>query len=105
MTATSILKSWELAPNAGLKSLLFITPNTADAADTLAITLTDYGISATGLLVVESWVHTTDSSVITTELNTCAVSAGVLTVTIAAGTNNDMRVIQVIGRADAGVFA
>ena len=104
MAATSILKSWELAPNAGLKSLLFITPNTADATNTLEITLTDYGISATGLLVVESWVHTTDGSVITTELNTCAVSAGVLTVTIAAGTDNDMRVIQVIGRADAGVF-
>lgn len=104
MVATSILKSWEMAPNSGLKSLLFITPNTADATNTLEITLTDYGISATGLLAVESWVHTTDGSVITTELNTCAVSAGVLTVTIAAGTDNDMRVIQVIGRADAGVF-
>jgi len=54
--------------------------------------------------VVESWVHTADGSVITTELNTCAVSSGVLTVTIAAGTNDDMRVIQVIGRADLGVF-
>jgi len=104
MAATSILKSWELAPNCGLKSLLFITPNTADATNTLEITLTDYGISATGLLVVESWKHTTDGSVIVTELNTCAVSAGVLTVTIAAGTDNDMRVIQVVGRADAGVF-
>ena len=104
MATTSILKSWELAPNSGLKSLLFITPNTADATNTLAITLTDYGISATGLLVVESWKHTTDGSVIVTELNTSAVSAGVLTVTIAAGTDNDMRVVQVVGRADAGVF-
>jgi len=105
MTATSILKQWEVAPNAGLKSVLFTTPNTADAGNTLEITLTDYGIAATGLLVVESWVHTTDGSVITTELNTCAVSSGVLTVTVVAGTDNDMRVIQVIGRADAGVFA
>jgi len=104
MAATTLLKAWELAPNAGLKSLLFVTPNTADAGNTLAITLTDYGISATGLLAVESWVHTTDGSVITTELNTCAVSSGVLTVTIVAGTDNDTRVIQVIGRADAGVF-
>jgi len=105
MATTSILKAWEVAPNNDLKSLLFITPNTADATNTLAITLTDYGISATGLLVVESWVHTADGSIITTELNTCAVVAGVLTVTIAAGTDDDMRVIQVVGRADAGVFS
>lgn len=104
MTATTLLKAWEAFPNSGLKSLLFITPNTADATNTLAITLADYGISATGLLVVESWVHTADGSIITREANTCAVSSGVLTVTIAAGTDNDMRVVQVVGRADAGVF-
>jgi len=102
--ATSILKSWELVPNTELKQVLFQTPNTADATDTLEITLSDYGIAATGLLVVESWVHTADGSVITTELNTCAVSSGVLTVTIVAGTDDDTRVIQIIGRADAGVF-
>jgi len=104
MTATSILKSWDVIPNCGLKTVLFATPNTADATNTLEITLADYGISATGLLTVESWVHTADGSVITTELNTCAVSAGVLTVTIAAGTNDDMRVVQITGRPDAGVF-
>lgn len=105
MVATSILKSWEVAPNTDLKMYYFITPNTADATNTLEITLSDYGISATGLLAVESWVHTTDGSVITTELNTCAVSSGVLTVTVAAGTDNDMRVICIVGRGDAGVFA
>jgi len=102
--ATSILKSWDIVPNTEVKSVLFQTPNTADATDTLEITLSDYGIAATGLLVVESWVHTADGSIITTELNTCAVSSGVLTVTIVAGTNDDTRVIQIIGRADAGVF-
>ena len=102
--ATSILKSWDIVPNTEVKSVLFQTPNTADATDTLEITLSDYGIAATGLLVVESWVHTADGSVITTELNTCAVSSGVLTVTIVAGTDDDTRVIQIIGRADAGVF-
>ena len=105
MATTSILNSWEVVPNTEVKTVLFQTPNTADATNTLAIVLTDYGISATGLLVVESWVHTADGSIITTELNTCAVSAGTLTVTIAAGTDNDTRVIQVIGTADAGVFA
>jgi len=105
MAATSILKKWEMLPNAELKRVLFITPNTADTTNTLAITLADYGIAATGLLAVSSWVHTTDGSVITVEANTTAVSAGVLTVTIAAGTDNDMRVIEIIGRSTPGVFA
>jgi hypothetical protein len=105
MAAVTALKTWEVAPNSGVKRVYITLANTVDAGDTVAITLSDYGISATGLLSVESWVHTTDGSVITTELNTCAVSAGVLTVTIAAGTNNDYRVIEVTGRADAGVFA
>ena len=105
MTATSILKTWEIVPNADLKRVLFQTPNTADATNTLVITLSDYGISATGLLAVSSWVHTTSGSVITVEANTTAVSAGVLTVTIASGTDNDVRVIEIIGRADPGVFA
>lgn len=105
MTATSILNSWEQVPNSGLKRVLFTTPNTADAANTLEITLSDYGISATGLLAVNSWKHTTDGSVIVTEANTTSVSSGVLTVTIAAGTDNDMRVIEIIGRGDAGEFS
>ena len=105
MTATTLLKAWEVEPNCGLKTVMFLLPNTTDATDTIGFTLTDYGISATGLLTVESWVHTTDGSVITTELNTCAVSAGVLTVTIVAGTDDDSRVIQIVGRPDLGVFA
>ena len=105
MVATTILKSWELIPNAGLKRILFQTPNTADATNTLEITLADYGISLTGLLAVTSWVHTADGSIITTEANTSAVSAGVLTVTIAAGTDNDTRVVEITGRGTPGVFA
>ena len=105
MAAVTALKTWEIAPNAGLKRVILTLANTVDATDTFAITLADYGISATGLLAVYSWVHTTDGSVITVEANTTAVSAGVLTVTIAAGTNNDFRVIEIIGRADTGVFA
>ena len=104
MTATTLLEKWELSPNSDLKRVLFTCANTTDATNTIAITLADYGISATGLLSVESWVHTADGSIITTELNTCAVASGVLTVTIAAGTDNDFRVIEVTGRADAGVF-
>ena len=104
MAVTTILKAWEAVPNAGLKYLIFQCPNTTDQTNTIEITLGNYGINATGLLAVESWVHTADGSIITREANTCAVSAGVLTVTIAAGTDNDTRIIQVIGRADAGVW-
>lgn len=103
--ALSKLASWEELPNAGLKRVLFTLANTADATDTLAIVLTDYGISATGLLAVNSWVHTTDGSVITAESNTSSVTTGTLTVTIAAGTDNDFRVIEIVGRSDLGVFA
>jgi len=105
MAAVTKLASFDEVPALSLKRVMFTLANTTDAADTFAITLADYGISATGLLAVNSWVHTTDGSVITTEANTTAVSAGVLTVTIAAGTDNDFRVIEIIGRADAGVFA
>ncbi len=105
MAAVTQLDAWNVLPNAGLKRVMFILANTTDAADTFAITLSDHGISATGLLAVSSWVHTTDGSVITTEANTVAVAAGVATVTIAAGTNNDTRIIEITGRADIGVFA
>jgi len=105
MTAASILKAWIAGPNSDLVEAVICCPNTTDATNTVAITLSDYGISATGLLSVESWVHTADGSIITTEANTTAVSAGVLTVTIAAGTNDDFRVIRIVGRSDVGAFA
>ena len=90
----------EQSPNAGLKVLWIETANTADAADTYAITLADYGISK--VLAVQSWKHTTDNSVIVTEANTTAVSAGVLTITVAAGTDNDKRVSMVVGFGNSG---
>jgi len=105
MGAVSKLESFDEIPALSLKRVLFSLANTTDAADTFAITLADYGIAATGLLAVNSWVHTADGSIITVEANTTAVSAGVLTVTIAAGTDNDFRVIEIIGSAVAGVFA
>jgi hypothetical protein len=105
MTAVTPSKIWEQAPNNGLKQVIFTTPNTADATNTVAITLSDYGINATGLLIVEGWVHNTDGSVIKAEADTTSVTAGVLTVTIAAGTDNDMRVIRITGTATPGVFS
>lgn len=76
-----------------VKSLIVETEDTADAGNTIAVTLADHGI--TTVLGVQSWVHTTNNSVIATEANTTAVSAGVLTVTVAAGTDDDKRIVQV----------
>ena len=81
------------------------TINTADAADTLTVTLTDYGISATGLIGVVGFKHTTDNSVSAQEQPTTAVAAGVLTLTIPAGTDNDSRFYLIKGLADPAAAA
>lgn len=104
VAATSILKSWELLPNAGLKVVYFQTPNKADENDTFTVTLSDYGISATGLLTIRSWVHTTSGSIIVTDIATCSVTAGVATITVQSANSNCVRVVELMGRADAGVF-
>jgi len=90
----------EAAPALGVKEVYIYTQDDADATNTIAITLADYGISSTGLLAVQSWVQTGNGSVITAEANTTSVTSGVLTVTIAgSGSDNDVRVIKVIGLA------
>jgi hypothetical protein len=83
-----------------IKTLLVRCINTVDATNTLAITLADYGIATTGFIGILSWVHTTDNSVSALETNTTTVSAGVLTITIASGTDNDARFIMVFGFSD-----
>src|SRR3990167_2651111 len=98
MAAVTALKTWEVTPNSELKVVVLCLANTVDAADTVAVTLSNVGISATGLLIVEGWVHTTDGSVIAPETVTSSVTAGVVTVTIPAGTNNDFRVVRLTGR-------
>jgi len=104
MVDTSILKSWEKMPNAGLKSVFIIAPNTTDQNDTITLTLTDYGISATGLLSVKGWVHTTDGSVIVVATQTTAVTTGSLVITCATAHDNSTRVFELVGRPDLGVF-
>ena len=104
MTATTILKQWETVPNADLKKVVLLFPNTTDENDTYDLTLADYGISATGLLTIRSWVHTTDGSVIVTDIATCSVTAGVCTITLQSANANSTRVVELAGRADPGVF-
>ena len=104
MAATSLLESFEVAPNTGIKSILLMTPNTADENNTFTITLTDYGISATGLLGIVSRVHTTDGSVIVDDIATTSVAAGVLTITVQSANTNAPRVIEIFGKSTPGVF-
>ena len=98
MAAITDIDTSNVVPNQALTQTVIQTRNTVDAADTIAVTLKDYGISATGLLVVEGWKHTTDNSVIVAENPTTAVAAGVLTITVPAGTDNDLRVYRITGR-------
>lgn len=74
-----------------VRSLYIETANTADAADTVAIDLANYGGST--FLGYIGNKHTTDDSVIVTENPTTAVSGTTVTLTIPAGTDNDKRVI------------
>ena len=105
MAAVSILETFEVLPNPGIRKVILTVANTTDAADTLALTLSNYGIAADGLLGINGWSHTTDGSVVVEENPTTSVTAGVATLTVPAGTNNDYRVYEVIGRASVGDFS
>jgi len=103
-TETVLLKAWELKPNCDIKTIVFTVPNTSDENNTFDVTLANYGISATGLLTIRSWVHTTDGSIIVTDIATVSVSAGVATVIVQSANANSYRVVELMGRADVGVF-
>ena len=101
----STLAITDIVPAQGLKMVLVQTKDDVDATNTFTVTLADYGIAPTGLLFVLCNVHTTSGSVMTIEANTTSVSAGVLTVTVAAGTDNDVRTVLLIGSSAAPVYA
>jgi len=105
MAAINTLKAWEVVPNSELKEVVICVANTTDAADNLVVQLSNYGISSLGLLIVEGWKHTTDGSVVVAEDPTTSVTAGVLTITVPAGTDNDFRVYRITGRGDVAAFA
>jgi len=73
------------------------TNNTVDGSDYLVYTLSKLGISAKGLIGVYGWKHTTDNSVSVIEFPTTSVTAGVLTITVPAVTNNDPRFFMIVG--------
>lgn len=76
------------------------TIDTVDAADTLAVDMTKYGIKADGLIGVIGFKHTTNNSVMAQEQPTTAVSSGTITITVPSGTDNDARFYTVKGLAE-----
>lgn len=82
---TSDITILEQVNAGGLREIVVITPDTADAADTYTITLANHGISA--LQWFSEVVHTTAGSVVVAGVSTTAVAAGVLTVTLGVGAN------------------
>lgn len=76
------------------------TIDTADAADTIAVDLTKYGIKSDGFLGVLGFKHTTNNSVSAQEQPTTTVSSGTLTITIPSGTDNDARFYLIKGLSE-----
>ena len=76
------------------------TINTDDAADTIAVDMTKYGINATGLIGVDGYEHTTANSVTVHIDPTTAVSSGTVTITPGAGGDNRQRYFMIKGFAD-----
>lgn len=102
---SSALANTEVVPAQGLKMVMVQTRDDVDATNTFAVTLADYGISATGLLWVSGNVHTTSGSVMTYEAFTTSVTSGVLTITVPAGTDNDVRTVLIVGQSTAPTYA
>lgn len=81
-------------PQQGRKMIMIETAATADTADTVAITLADYGMST--FLGITGMIHTTENSIVVEEAPTTAVSAGVLTITVGGSTVSDKKRVYVI---------
>lgn len=89
----------EMTPNCGIKEVIVSTPvgTTAISGDAVSFTLSDYGISATGLLTVDGYTQTTTNSIVVTEVPTTSVIAGVITISSGAGTG--IKIFRVLGRS------
>lgn len=86
-----------VTPVGGVTAAVIRTTNTVDATNTIVQTLSKLGIGPTGFIGVKAFVETTEDSVYAQEAVTTAVSSGILTLTIPAGTNDDRRLIVVYG--------
>ena len=102
---TSTVATYSIVPASEVVEVLLQTRDDVDATDTFTVTLATVGIAPTGLLSVQGFVHTTSGSIITREAVTTSVAAGVLTVTIPAGTDNDVRIVKLTGLSSAPTYA
>lgn len=75
------------------------TINTVDDGDTIAVDMTKYGISATGLIGVIGFEHSTANSVSVQQQPTTSVSSGTLTITVGGSSDNRQRYFIVKGFA------
>ena len=92
--------AYKVAPQGGLTVWAYETPSTADGADTVTITLGSVGMAATGVLGVQVLLSTASGIWLPetyADHSSCAVSSGVLTVTLGSGTNNQ-RLVLVYGK-------
>jgi len=85
----------ESYPLLGTKAIQITTATTAVSADTIAITLANYGI--TNFLGIKGFVHTTENSVVVDEAPTTSVTSGVLTITVGGSAVTKKRMYQVFG--------
>jgi len=91
----------ELAPNAGWKEIIVETPATTSGSDTITVTLTDYGISTSGFLGIQGYVHPGKVSTITQEDPTTTVGAGSLTITTPSSIYTfHKRVYRILGKSN-----
>ena len=85
--------------NGVYNEIVIRTINTVDAADTIVVDLTKYGISATGLIGVDGFEHTTANSISVHIDPTTTVSSGSVTITPGAGGDNRQRYFHIKGHA------
>lgn len=87
----------ETAPNTEIKEITVTLPLSGSGA-TVALTLTNYGISSTGLLTVKGTSTSTTYGIIVVDAPTTAVSSGVLTIT--SGTETGVKTFRVTGESN-----
>lgn len=92
-----------VTPTFGINMGVIRFIETVDATNTATVSLASLGIGPTGLIGVIGFVETTSKSVYAQEVDTTTVASGVLTITIASGTNDDRRFVIVYGHSKNAV--
>ena len=78
-----------LSPHAGVTLITLVTADTVDAGDTIDVNLADYG--CTNVHGVIGFDENTTGSIVIQTQPTTSVTSSVLTITVGAGSDNDVR--------------